>query len=84
MFPNSRSAFVFQLRHIENLQLETDLAYPEQPVKIVDHKTRVTQNQVSHFYKVQWSNHSEREATWETEEFLKSNYPEFLNTHQGI
>ena len=68
---------------MENLQLEPDLVYPEHLVKIVDHKTRVTRNQTSNFYKVQWSNHSEREATWETEEFLKTNYPEFLATHQG-
>jgi hypothetical protein len=25
------------------------------------------------FYKVQWSRHSEKEATWETENFLRSN-----------
>ena len=68
---------------MEGLQLEPDLAYPEHPVKIVDHKTRVTRTQTSNFYKVQWSNHSEREATWETEEFLKSKYPEFLANHQG-
>ena len=68
---------------IEKLQLEPDLVYPEHPVKIVDHKTRVTRNQTSHFYKVQWSNNSEREATWETEEFLKSKYPELLQTYQG-
>ena len=68
---------------IEKLQLEPDLVYPEHPVKIIDHKTRVTRNQTSNFYKVQWSNHSEREATWETEEFLKTNYPELFATHQG-
>ena len=67
----------------ENLQLEPDLIYPEHPVRIVDHKTRVTRNQTSNFYKVQWSNHSEREATWETEEFLKSKYPELLQAYQG-
>jgi len=55
---------------MENVQLEPDLVYPEHPIKIVDHKTRVTRNQTSNFYKVQWSNHSEREATWETEEFI--------------
>jgi hypothetical protein len=27
------------------------------------------------FFKVQWSRHSEREATWEAEEFLRSKYP---------
>ena len=68
---------------MENLQLEPDLVYQEHPVKIVDHKTRVTRNQTSSFYKVQWSNHSKREVTWETKEFLKTNYPEFLATHQG-
>jgi len=68
---------------IEKLQLEPDLVYLEYPVKVVDHKTRVTQNQTSNFYKVQWSNHSEREATWETEEFLKFKYPELLQTYQG-
>ena len=68
---------------IEGLQLEPDLVYPEHPVRIVDHKTRVTRNQTSNFYKVQWSNHSEREATWETEEFLRSKYPELLQVYQG-
>ena len=69
--------------NMENLKLEPDLVYPEHPVKIVDFKTRVTRNQTSNFYKVQWSNHSEREATWESEEFLKSQYPELLQTYQG-
>ena len=45
---------------MEKLQLEPDLVYPEYPIKIVDHKTRVTRNQNSDFYKVQWSNHSAR------------------------
>ena len=68
---------------MEKLQLEPDLVYPEHPIKIVDHKTRVTRNKISHFYKVQWSNHSEREATWEMEEFLRSKYPELLQVYQG-
>ena len=25
-----------------------------------------------------WSNHTEEEATWETEDYLNKNYPEFL------
>ena len=69
---------------MENVQLEPDLVYPEHPVKLVDYKTRVTRNQVSKFYKVQWSNHSEREATWETEEFVRSKYLELLQIYQGI
>ena len=68
---------------MENVQLEPDLVYPEHPVKIVDCKTRVTRHQTSNFYKVQWSNHSEREATWETEEFVRSKCPELLQAYQG-
>ena len=68
---------------VEKLQLEPNLVYPEYPIKIVDHKTRVTRNQISHFYKVQWSNHSEREATCETEEFVQSKCSELLQTHHG-
>jgi len=65
------------------LQLEPDLVYPEHPVKIVDHKTRVTRNHTSNFYKVQWNNHSEREATWETEEFVRTKCPELLQAYRG-
>ena len=59
-------------------QLESDLTYPEQPVKILDQKDRVTRNRSIRFYKVQWSNHTEDEATWESEEFLNSSFPGFL------
>ena len=69
--------------NMEDLQIETDLVYPDHPVRIVDHKTRVTRNQTTNFYKVQWSNHSEREATWETEDFIRSKYPELLQMYQG-
>lgn len=68
---------------MQDIEIEPDLTYPEQPIKIVDQKDRATQNQISIFYKVQWSNHSEQEATWKTKKLLRSNYPEFLNNHQG-
>jgi hypothetical protein len=29
------------------------------------------------FYMIQWSRHFKKEATWETEDFLRSNYPDF-------
>jgi hypothetical protein len=31
-------------------------------------------------YKIQWSNPSEEEATWEAEEFLRSNFPDWYVT----
>ena len=61
-------------------QLEEDLSYPEYPVRILDQKDRVTRNRTITFYKVQWSNHTEDEATWEQEDFLKTHFPEFLTS----
>ena len=48
---------------IEKQQVEPDLSYPEHPIKILDRKDRVNRRQTRRFYKVQWSNHSEDEAT---------------------
>jgi hypothetical protein len=57
--------------------LETDLTYPEHPVKILDQKDRVTRCKTINFFKVQCSNHTEEEATQESEEFLHSCHPDF-------
>jgi hypothetical protein len=57
--------------------LATDLTYPEHPIKILDQKDRVTRCKTVKFFKVQWSNHSEEEATWESEDFLHFRHSEF-------
>ncbi|WVZ70255.1 hypothetical protein U9M48_018932 [Paspalum notatum var. saurae] len=54
------------------IQIQPDLTYQEQPIKILDQKQRATRRRTINFYKVQWSNHSEEEATWEQEEFLRT------------
>jgi hypothetical protein len=43
--------------------LESDLTYPEHPIKILDQKSRVTRRKMIKFYKIQWSNHTVEEAT---------------------
>jgi hypothetical protein len=57
--------------------LESDLTYPEHPIKILDQKSRVTRRKMIKFYKIQWSNPIAKEATWESEDFLCSRHPEF-------
>jgi hypothetical protein len=57
--------------------LDTDLTYPERPIRILDQKSRVTRRKTTKFYKIQWSNHAEEEATWESEDFLRSRHPDF-------
>ncbi|WVZ51950.1 LOW QUALITY PROTEIN: hypothetical protein U9M48_003047 [Paspalum notatum var. saurae] len=56
------------------IQIEPDLTYEERPIKILDQKQRATRRKAINFYKVQWSNHSEEEATWEQEEYLQTKY----------
>jgi hypothetical protein len=58
--------------------LEADLTYLEHPVKVLDQKDRVTWRKTIKFFNVQWSNHTEEEATWESEEFLHSCHLEFV------
>ena len=35
-------------------------------------------------YKVQWSHHTEEEATWETEDYLNRHYSGFRSSTSGI
>jgi hypothetical protein len=57
--------------------LDTDLTYPERPIKILDQKSCVTRRKMIKFYKIQQSNHMEEEATWESEDFLRSRHADF-------
>jgi hypothetical protein len=43
--------------------LEADLSYPEHPTKILDQKNHVRRHKTIKFFKIQWSNHSEEDAT---------------------
>ena len=60
---------------LETIQLDNDLTYEEKPVKILEFASRVTRSKVIKFCKVQWSHHTEEEATWEREEDLHRDYP---------
>jgi hypothetical protein len=60
------------------MEIEPDLSYQEHPFKVLDCKERPTRARTIKMYKIQWSNHSKEEATWETEDFLRSNYPDCL------
>jgi hypothetical protein len=58
--------------------LEADLSYPEHPIKILDQKDHVTWRKTIKFFNIQWSNHTEEQATWENEDFLHSRHSDFV------
>ena len=43
-------------------------------IKILEESERTRQKTIK-IFKVQWSNHTEDEATWEREDFLRTEYP---------
>jgi hypothetical protein len=45
------------------LEIELDLSYQDHPVKVLDCKERSTRAKSITMYKIQWSNHTEEEAT---------------------
>jgi hypothetical protein len=69
-----------QVVDIADVNLEPDLTYSEYPIKVLDQKERVTCRKTIKFYKVQWNQHSEEDATWESEEYLNSHFPELLES----
>ena len=61
------------------IEIAKDLTYEERPFRKLDEAERVTCSKVIKFYKVQWEHHTEGEATWEREEFLRKTYPELFS-----
>ena len=60
-----------------NIKLQSDLTYEEKPIQVLEEMERVTRSNVIKFYKVVWNNHSEQDATWEREDYLREVYPAF-------
>nr|GFB96008.1 hypothetical protein [Tanacetum cinerariifolium] len=59
-------------------QIRTDLSYVEEHEAIIDRQDRIMRKKTILFVKNLWRNHPEREATWETEESVRTSYPHFL------
>nr|GFC98922.1 DNA/RNA polymerases superfamily protein [Tanacetum cinerariifolium] len=55
-------------------QIRTDLSYVEEPMAIIDRQDRIVRKKTIPFVKILWRNHLEREATWETEESIRTSY----------
>ena len=70
--------YVFDPSHIvelESIQISEDLTYEEVPIQIVDVMDKVLHHAVVKLVKIQWSNHSIQEATWELEEEMREKHP---------
>jgi hypothetical protein len=66
------------------IEIESDLSYTEQPIRILDTQERSTRRETVRMFKIQWNHHTEEEATWETESYLQRNFPYFLRANPYI
>jgi len=64
---------------LEELNVQDDLTYSEHPVKILETSQRITRSKIIKMCKVQWSHHSEDEATWEREDELMAEFPQLFS-----
>jgi hypothetical protein len=63
---------------VTDVALEPDLTYSDHPIRVLDQKDMITRRRTLKFYKIQWNQHTEDEATWETQDFLEKNFLGFL------
>ena len=63
----------------ETIELRLDLTYEEEPVEILAHEVKELWNKKIPLVKVLWRNHKTEEATWESEEMMRQQYPQLLD-----
>ena len=59
--------------------LHDDLSYREHPIRVLVQAERRTRQRAFKILKVQWSNPSEDETTWELQDRLRDKYPSFVS-----
>nr|GEZ10628.1 putative reverse transcriptase domain-containing protein [Tanacetum cinerariifolium] len=60
-------------------KIREDLSFAEEPEAVLDHQERVMRKKTIPLVKVLWKNHPEREAIWENEEMMRTDYPHFFS-----
>ena len=59
----------------DEIELDASLEYEEYPIAILDTKEKKLRNKIIPMVKVLWSRHGSEDATWETEDKMRENYP---------
>jgi hypothetical protein len=65
----------FQPVELEHIDLQPDLTYQPDPVRIVDRDVKSLRNKKIPVVKVEWSQSPDGEFTWELESDMKEHYP---------
>ena len=63
----------------KTIELRPDLTYEEEPVEILAQEVKELLNKKIPLVKVLWRNHKTEEATWESEEMMRQQYPQLFD-----
>ncbi|KAK5771330.1 hypothetical protein PVK06_047528 [Gossypium arboreum] len=65
---------------VEEIEVRTDLTFEEEPIQILDREVKVLRRKSVPLVKVLWHNHVREEATWESEETMRQQYPQLFGS----
>ena len=68
-----------QVVSLETIELILELTYEEESVEILAQEVKELRNKRIPLVKVLWRNHKIKEATWESEEIMRQQYPQLFN-----
>ena len=63
----------------KTIELRLDLIYEEKPVEILAREVKELRNKKILLVKVLWRNYKTKEATWESEETMRQQYPQLFD-----
>ena len=63
----------------ETIEMRPYLTYEEEPIEILAREVKELWNKKIPLVKVLWRNHKTEEATWESEETMRQQYPQLFN-----
>ena len=63
----------------EEVEIQPDLSYVEQPIEIIDRKEQILRNKTIPLVRVLWRNQQVEESTWELEAKMREKYPHLFS-----
>jgi len=60
--------------------VQPDLTYEEEPIKILAREIKELRNKTILLVKILWRHHNTEEATWESEETMRQQFPQLFTS----
>ncbi|XP_012439761.1 uncharacterized protein LOC105765293 [Gossypium raimondii] len=69
---------------VEEIEVRSDLTFNKDPVQILDRDIKVLRRKSIPLVKVLWRNHGTEEATWESEDSMRQQYPQLFESGSDL